>query len=172
MTTNHADYIFFWKVSDEHGYMAQWARSPFQADDHPASFSTQCITYNNAEGYMMAHKAFLFNDVPTAHEILRATNPREIKQWGRKVKNFNEETWTAKRDEIVYQGNLLKFRDNKAIREKLLATGDKILVEASPKDALWGIGFAEDHALEHLEEWGENLLGKALMRVRETLRNI
>lgn len=170
-TTTTTQYAFFWKTSDEHGYMAQWAKSPFQGTDHPASLSANPITYPTAEHYMMAHKAFLFNDLSAAREILKADSPRAVKSLGRKVKNFDDAMWTAKREEIVYQGNLLKFGNNPQIRERLLGTGERVLVEASPKDAIWGIGFAEDHALEHLEEWGENLLGKALMRVRDTLRS-
>jgi len=44
------------------------------------------------------------------------------------------------------------------------------LWQASPRDSIWGIGFAAENAEEMRAEWGENLLGKALMRVRERLR--
>lgn len=66
----------------------------------------------------------------------------------------------------------MKFRQNPDIREKLDATGDKIIVEASPRDKIWGIGLGEKEALERGEEgWkGLNLLGKALMKARTTLR--
>ncbi|MCW3095359.1 MAG: hypothetical protein JWL77_977, partial [Chthonomonadaceae bacterium] len=58
-----------------------------------------------------------------------------------------------------------------ALKEMLFATGDKIIAEASPQDAIWGIGMAEDHPnIADTTVWGQNLLGKALMRVRETLR--
>ena len=53
----------------------------------------------------------------------------------------------------------------------MLETGDLILVEASPLDRIWGIGFREKKAMEmgNRERWGMNLLGNALMKVREQL---
>ncbi|MNI91462.1 hypothetical protein D3C73_1491250 [compost metagenome] len=57
---------------------------------------------------------------------------------------------------------------------RLLATGDRILVEASPSDKIWGIGLAPDDPNAQIPaRWlGQNLLGKALMEVREYLRNL
>ncbi|TPX16577.1 uncharacterized protein E0L32_003871 [Thyridium curvatum] len=57
------------------------------------------------------------------------------------------------------------------LRARLLATGGRELVEASPFDRVWGIGYREEHA-EGVgrEDWGENLLGRALMEVREIFR--
>lgn len=56
---------------------------------------------------------------------------------------------------------------------QLLETGDAVLVEASPLDKIWGIGLARDNAdASNPKKWkGLNLLGKALMAVREDLRN-
>lgn len=118
----------------------------------------------------MYRKAILFNDLPVAAEVLRAGHPRKAKSLGRKVHNFSDKVWNAERERIVRQANLLRFRADQAICEKLLATGDRELVEASPYDAIWGIGFIEAHAEDMRSEWGLNLLGKALMEVRKILR--
>ena len=66
----------------------------------------------------------------------------------------------------------MKFQQNSDLRNKLDATGDKKIVEASPLDTIWGIGLGEKGALERGEKnWrGQNLLGKALMQAREILR--
>ena len=68
--------------------------------------------------------------------------------------------------------NLLKFSQNQNFKDFLLSTGDKILVEASPYDRIWGIGMLEtDNRAENPLLWnGENLLGFALMEVRDQLR--
>lgn len=75
-------------------------------------------------------------------------------------------------ERIVLEGTLLKFRQNSDLRGMLEATGDKMIVEASPLDKIWGIGLGEKGALERGEAgWrGLNLLGKALMKARTILR--
>ena len=99
------------------------------------------------------------------------SDPKEIKALGREVRNFDESIWQNYRMEIVITGNLHKFMDNEDLREFLLSTGDKILVEASPYDTVWGIGMKEDDPdCRNPRLWkGENLLGFALMDVREKL---
>lgn len=134
----------------------------------------------------MYQKAMLFEDEEVAEEILAADHPRKVKALGRKVKDFTEKKWTYNREEIVRKGNVLKF--TRAVTEEgfckgedgapidgslkamLLATGDKEIVEASPLDRIWGVGYGPKNAPARREKWGLNLLGKALMEVRDTLR--
>jgi ribA/ribD-fused uncharacterized protein len=74
---------------------------------------------------------------------------------------------------IVEDGTYHKFTksvDAENLRKMLLETGDKELVEASPMDRIWGVGFGEKNAEKNRHRWGQNLLGKALMSVRERLR--
>lgn len=57
-----------------------------------------------------------------------------------------------------------------ALKDLLLATKGHELAEASPFDAVWGIGLKAEEALTvSRAQWGENLLGKALMHVRSEL---
>lgn len=75
--------------------------------------------------------------------------------------------------DIVTEGNYHKFtvsEDAANLRSLLLATGDRELVEASSLDRIWGVGFAEKNAGANRHRWGQNLLGKAIMSVRERLR--
>lgn len=123
---------------------------------------------------MMACKAALFSDTATLELILEEntnpdTNPGVIKALGRKVMPFDQDEWVAHREEIVYLGSMHKFEQNEELKKTLLETGELILVEASPLDRIWGIGFGEKRAMEVTERWGLNLLGKALMRSREEL---
>lgn len=139
----------------------------------PCTFTERGVSYNSAEQYMMAQKALLFNDIKTYDKIMSLSNPHKIKALGRLVKNFDQEMWDKHKEDIVFKGNLLKFSQNKKLCKQLLATGDKEIVEASPTDTIWGIGLAEtDPAIYNKDNWkGTNLLGKAIMKVRDVLKD-
>jgi ribA/ribD-fused uncharacterized protein len=138
----------------------------------PSSFTVDGDSYATAEHWMMAHKAKLFGADDIYSQILNNPDPGAAKGLGRKVKNFDSAIWDAKRFNIVVQGNLHKFQQNPELGHFLLATGDKVLVEASPVDAIWGIGLAYDHedAMSPAKWRGPNLLGYALMTVRDMMR--
>jgi len=142
--------------------LSQWWPSPFVEND---------ITYHTAEHYMMAKKALLFNDREIFEKVLTKESPKDVKDLGRQIKSFDVEKWDAHKYEIVKQGNLLKFSQHEALKSFLLQTKGKILVEASPVDAIWGIGLAEDHSDASIPaSWkGLNLLGFALMEVRDEI---
>lgn len=138
--------------------------------------------HSGLNSFMMYQKAKLFGDDATAAEVLRTKAPRKAKSLGRKVTNFKEAVWEAKREAIVLKGNMLKFGapasgqtpiqpgSEGSLRDKLLRTGDAELVEASPFDRVWGVGFKPEEAEANRKRWGLNLLGKALMEVRAALR--
>jgi ribA/ribD-fused uncharacterized protein len=141
-------------------------------DDRPFPKLTENITFNCAEQYMMHAKAVYFNDEESALQILKCSSPRTQKALGRAVKNWDEEEWEKIRERVVDTANWIKFKD-KDLRELLLATGNRTLVEASPLDRVWGIGFTARDAsnMESDSEcFGLNLLGKGLMRVRAKIR--
>ncbi len=137
---------------------------------YPAGFSVDGVYYATAEHYMMAEKARLF-DASKVEQIINAKSPGEAKALGREVENFNEDIWEEASFDIVVKGNLAKFSQNKEIKEFLLASKNRILVEASPKDKIWGIGLlATDELAEQPLKWkGTNKLGFALMQVREKI---
>lgn len=156
-------YIFFWRVNDEHGYMSQWYPSPFQANG---------LTFPTAEHYMMWRKAKLFGDDEIAEQVLNAKSPKEAKALGRVVRGYDEEVWLQHRQEVIETGNVYKFAAHPELEQKLLATDGFALVEASPEDKVYGIGLAEDdpRAWDESTWEGENLLGKALTEVRRKLK--
>ena len=120
---------------------------------------------------MMAQKALLFNDNEIFNEIMKANHPKEYKELGRKIKNFSDLKWNENKYQIVLKGNIAKFSQNEKLKAFLLNTGIKILVEASPYDKIWGIGLSADQEnIENPLTWnGENLLGFALMEVRDLI---
>ncbi|KAI6836313.1 hypothetical protein KC332_g14352 [Hortaea werneckii] len=106
------------------------------------------------------------------NRILSESKPGRQKSLARSVKFSRAQLkeWERIKFEVVLEGSLLKFSRNQELKGKLMATGDRELVEASPTDRTWGIGFAAEFAESCREEWGSNLLGKALMSVRESLK--
>ena len=121
----------------------------------------------------MAQKALLFGDKEIYEKIIVANSPAEAKTLGRQVRNFEEATWNAKRFEIVVAGSLQKFTQHQDLKEYLVNTKERVLVEASPVDKIRGIGLAADsEKAENPKHWnGLNLLGFALMEVRDMLKN-
>jgi ribA/ribD-fused uncharacterized protein len=163
------EYLFFWghrrppdgKVTKS--CLSQWFEAPFEQGG---------ATFPTAEHFMMASKASLFGDEKSLEAILGVADPGKAKALGRKVRGFDEAVWVARRWAIVVEANFLKFAQNGPLREFLLATGDSVLVEASPYDRIWGIGLgADSEAAKDPTRWrGSNLLGFALMEVRDGLR--
>ena len=120
---------------------------------------------------MMAEKARIFGDEVIRAKIIATSDPSAIKKLGRLVSNFDAEVWDEKCIEVVYNGNLNKFGQNKKLKDYLLSTGKSPFVEASPYYKIWGVGkSAEEEDINIPHFWkGENSLGFILMEVRETL---
>ncbi|WP_026116257.1 NADAR family protein [Nocardiopsis valliformis] len=137
----------------------------------PADFTVDGTDYPTAEHFMMAGKARLFGDTEAEERILAAGHPRDAKEIGREVRGFDEEAWERERFEIAVLGNVAKFGQNEDLRAFLLGTGERVLVEASPRDRVWGIGIGkENENAERPHLWrGRNLLGFALMEARARL---
>ena len=167
--SNMKDFLFFYghkQLLDEidESCLSNW---------YPAKFKEGQTSFFNTEQFMMYHKAILFNDTNAANQILANPDPRTCKAIGRTVKNFDNDFWIKHRFSIVTHGNFLKFSQNPELRKFLLNTKSKVLVEASPYDCIWGIGLSKkDPLVYHPECWrGTNLLGFALMNVREIFKN-
>ncbi|MFE3015743.1 NADAR family protein [Streptomyces sp. NPDC059256] len=145
------------------GCLSQWWPAPFTVDN---------VHYATAEHWMMAEKARLFDDPEAERQALEANSPAEAKKAGRLVRGFDESVWKRERFDIVRRGSVHKFGRLPELGAFLLGTGDRVLVEASPQDRIWGIGLtADDERAADPTRWrGLNLLGFALMEAREELR--
>ena len=166
-------YVFFFGYEGPQPEVCfqQWYPSPFNDPDSSHPKTDEPLHFHTAEQYMMYMKAVLMDDEDAAEKILAAPSPAEAKALGRAIKNFDQDTWDANCDALVERGNFLKFSQDKRLGGILLGTGDKEIVEASPNDKIWGIGFDSEDALKNKDKWGQNKLGKALMRVRDQLRS-
>ncbi|TVY67456.1 N-glycosidase [Lachnellula suecica] len=147
-------YFFGYEGPDPEVCFQQWYPSVFVDEDLAGSPS-----FPTSEHYMMYRKALLFGDEAIAEKILAA-------------KPFDQSKWDGSCDGIVERGNYLKFSQNPKLKAVLLDTGDRFIIEASPSDRIWGIGFDAEHAAGNENEWGANKFGEALMRVRSALAGI
>lgn len=154
--------VCFHDPNEENGYLSNWYMSPFTFDG---------TLFSSMEQYMMYFKAICFHDEPVAAQILATDDVAEIKTLGRKVSNYNESLWNGVRQIIVYEGLLAKFSQNEDLKKKLKVTGNALLAECAVKDCIWGIGLSmRDSDRFDKAKWkGQNLLGYALMIVREKL---
>ncbi len=161
-------YLLFWGHRPQPdgsvgpGCLSQW---------WPAAFTVDARTYPTAEHYMMWRKAMLFGDAEIAAEVLAAPHPHRAKALGRRVRDFDQHAWEQARFDIVVTASVAKFSQHHDLQAYLLATADRVLVEASPTDRIWGIGLAaaDENAREPANWPGLNLLGFALMRARAIL---
>lgn len=155
--------IGFWKVTEPYGQFSNWWLCRFIIDGQEFASSEQAF---------MWAKAKLFKDDEVAVKILQTTHQAKIKALGREVKNFDPVVWDENKYNIMVEVNFHKFNQNPLLAEQLLATEKEELVEASPLDTIWGIGLAVDNqAWQDHSKWrGTNLLGQALMNVRELLK--
>lgn len=155
--------VCFHNPDEINGYLSNWYLSDFVKEG---------VQYSSMEQYMMHQKALLFQDNEIAEQIMETNNVGKIKALGRAVKNYDDAIWNGMRQIIIYEGLLEKFRQEDVLREELLATGEDILAECAVQDRIWGIGLSmKDDRRFEISEWqGQNLLGFALMRVREVLK--
>ena len=158
------------RVTDTHVYF--WG-DPTLSNWGPAKFAHKGLKFYNSEQAFMYEKATYFDDTEIANEILKTSNPNTAKNLGRKVKNFNGHKWDVVCYDFMVDVCYAKFRQNENCREVLLSTGRKTLVEGSPYDKIWGVGlhWASEEILDEANWQGKNLLGKALMEVREMLKD-
>lgn len=165
------EFLFFWGHTPKRegvvdaSCLSQW---------FPRAFEIDGVWYATAEHFMMASKAKLFADEKAHAAILRAKSPAEAKAAGREVKNYDDAKWDRARFDAVVRGNVAKFGQHDDLRKFLLSTGDRVLVEAAPRDTIWGIGMgASNPVAKDPSKWrGRNLLGFALMEARAKLRDV
>lgn len=154
--------ICFHNPDEENGYLSNWYPSQFTVDD---------VIFSSMEQYMMYRKAICFGDEAVAKQILATDDVAEIKALGRKVSNYDDNVWNGVRQIVVYKGLMAKFSQNEDLKAELKTTGNMILAECAVNDRIWGIGLSmKDPDRFERSKWrGQNLLGYALMMVRDSL---
>jgi ribA/ribD-fused uncharacterized protein len=181
-----APVFFFMPDAAEHAELCQWYQGDsgkrsiftvskaeisqlvgytvFVVDDHNSTESSESITFNCAEQFMMYCIAARFHDTVRQGLILATSSPKEQKKLGKESVGFRDESWDEIKSAVVVAGNIAKFGQNEDLNNcklKLLLTGDRLLCEAASRDRVWGTGYTAEHAMKFQKDWGENRLGKA-----------
>ena len=155
-------HIYFWGSIYSNFYVSETKPYLFKLDGY---------SWMSSEQYFMAQKALTFNDIEIFNKIVNTLDPGTAKKYGRRIKNYDEQIWSEKRYDIMKTAVFEKFNQNKDLKNKILNTGNKIFVEASPYDLIWGVGlYEEDDLILDEKNWnGLNLLGKVLNEVRNQI---
>ena len=155
--------IGFHNPDEQYGFLSNWYMSDFTVDG---------VSFSSMEQYMMYQKAVVFKDKDIASKILKTDDVKRVKEYGRQVSNYNDTVWNGMRQITIYKGLLEKFKQNEKLKKALLDTGADVLAECAVSDKIWGIGLSmKDSNKNDIKAWrGQNLLGFALMLVRDELR--
>ena len=157
------DACFFHNTNEPFGFLSNWYLSDFTVDG---------TAFTSMEQYIMYSKCICFGDSITAKEVLATDDTAEQKALGRKVQNYIDNVWAGKRQLIALKGLYAKFSQNTDLKKLLLDTGDAFLVECAVNDKVWACGIdLRDESRTDAGKWsGQNILGFALMEVRELLK--
>ena len=122
--------VVFFRPDKRYGEFSNWYKRDFIVDG---------TTYNCMEQYMMHQKALLFDDTYVHTMIMRSTEPAEMKAWGRKVRDFDQDIWDEEKYDIIVKGLCAKFFQNEDLKQVLLDTGNKWIGECNKYDTTLGI---------------------------------
>ena len=155
--------VFFHKPEEPHGYLSNWHVSPFDLDGKH---------FSSVEQYIMYNKCMIFGDEVSAKAVLATDDTATQQDIGRKAVGYIGPVWAGMRQMVVFRGLMAKFSQNEELRKKLLDTGDAYLVECAGSDKIWacGIRLNDDKRFDAANWKGDNILGFALMEVREILK--
>lgn len=156
--------IFFFGENNEYGIFSNF---------YPCEIVYEDMTFYSSEQLFMYFKCLMFDKKNTVllNNIINERSPKKVKNFGRNVRNYQDDVWEKERFDKMYTAIYLKFTQNEELREILLDTGNAKLYEASPYDKIWGIGLSKRDALKTPKKYyARNLLGKCLMKLREELR--
>lgn len=129
------------------------------------------FTVVSAEHAFHMCKAAYFRDYAMINRIANARTPHEALQLGRRVSGFDEVRWNEKRKDAMKYVMRAKLNSNKKLYAAALSLKGHILVEASPRNRVWGIGLSKDNPdVFNPSRWyGDNLHGECWMEVIQEL---
>lgn len=141
--------IEFYKEFGELGYLANYSNY---------GFTKNGVFYKTVEHYYQSEK---FNNPEIKERIINAKTPKEASNIGRDRNNIRKPNFKNIKNEVMFEGILEKFRQNRDIAFKLIETRNKKIAEATIDEYYWGIG---------KDKSGKNIIGDILVKVREKIK--
>ena len=140
--------IYFYKTTDKYGEFSNFSKYGFELDGE---------YWKTSEHYFQAQK---FENLAIKERIRNAKTPMEAAKLGRNRNYPLREDWEEVKDDVMRKAVLQKFETHSELKELLLSTGGKLLIEDTQHDYYWGCG---------KDGTGKNVLGKILMEIRNSL---
>ncbi|MEJ2610420.1 MAG: NADAR domain-containing protein [Candidatus Thiodiazotropha sp.] len=144
-----SDVINFYSVSDEYGEFSNFAAYPIKLNGK---------VWPTSEHYFQAMK---FESASDQNEIRKAKTPMEAARKGRDRKRKLKRNWESIKDNVMRDAVAAKFDQHNDLKQLLLSTKDRMLVEHTENDDYWGDGGNGK---------GKNMLGRILIEIRANLR--
>ena len=141
--------IEFYKEFGENGYLANYSNYGFYKNN---------IFYKTVEHYYQSEK---FDNNVIKEKIINSNTPKEASNIGRDRKNIRKNNFNSIKNQVMLDGVLEKFRQNKSILYKLIETRNEEIIENTVDEYYWGIG---------KDKSGKNHFGKILMKARHILK--
>lgn len=151
---------------DEHGFLTL---------DWRVNLSINGVNYHSARQALAVELARLFDDEKHYNEFMEMDSPEGIRYTLEDVPGDMEThraKWLSEIIKLLYAINTEKFSKYPALAAQLLETQNAILAAYEPDDLYLGIGLSPENPLaQNQKQWtGQNLLGKALMDIRDLIR--
>jgi len=144
-------------------FLSNYYPSPFNKDNKYFLNIRQFIIYNKL-------KLFDSDNFILEKKILETTFIKEMNDYEKLIKNFDQKIWDEKKYEIIKSGLIEKFLQNEVLKKKLLLTKKSIIIESIPKNGNW-ITISDTVEKDFIGK-NNNFLGKALMDVRTFMSEI
>ena len=139
---------------------------------YPCKFMVNATTYSSSEQWIQHCKAKYFRDTITMAQVMTAENALDCKLLARDTSGYDERQWKEVAYQECYNGLYAKFEQNPPLKQVLLQTGEKTIIESS-YDQIWGTGIPlSDPAYLDKSKWhNPGILGTILMDIRTKLRH-
>ena len=150
MSTKTTSSILFYSVAEEFGEFSNFAPFPIKIGGK---------LWPTSEHYFQAQK---FTDQSHIKKIRVANSPMTAARLGRSRKVALKKNWEKSKDSVMFTAVTEKFSQHEELKELLLSTDDRKIIEHTRNDDYWGDGG---------DGTGKNMLGRILMKVRDQLKS-